>query len=367
MRKKRISLIVIPIIFVFLFVLLFITRNTVNKQPRNIILMIGDGMGISQITTGRIYRHPMHMERFNIMGLATTYSKKQFITDSAAGATALSTGYKVENGVIAMSLDGERYPTIAERAKELGKSAGVVATTGITHATPAAFISHVESRNMQDVIAEQIANNTWDVLFGSGWGYFVPQHVEGSLRNDDKNPLEILQQKMQVALTPEEFKNLANIPAAALLHRTNNFPKASDNFEITLEMMTHKALKILSKNNKGFFLMVEGSQIDWGGHENDMIYIRDEMLAFDDAVGVVLDFAEKDKNTLVIITADHETGGMSLLSGDFENHELIGYHFATKGHTATMVPVFSYGPYAERFGGIQDNTDIGKMMLSLWK
>ncbi len=366
MRKKDISQIAIISILILLVILLLITRDTVNRQPRNIILMIGDGMGVSQVTTGRIYRHPMHLERFGIMGLITTHSNNRFKTDSAAGATALGTGFKTDNGVISMSPEGEVYPTIAEQAKELGKSAGVVATTGITHATPAAFISHVKSRRMQDVIAEQISEGSWDVLFGAGWGYFVPQSMEGSLRTDDKNPLDILKSKMQVALTPEEFKALENKPAAALLERTNYFPKASDSFEITLEMMTRKALDILSNNNKGFFLMVEGSQIDWGGHANDMEYVRDEMLAFDDAVGAALDFAVRDKNTLIIITADHETGGMSLLSGDFEKHELVGYDFTTKGHSAVMVPVFSLGPSAVLFGGMQDNTDIGRKMFQLW-
>ncbi|BFN37793.1 alkaline phosphatase [Fidelibacter multiformis] len=366
MRKKDISQLAIIGILILLVILLLVTRDTVNKQPRNIILMIGDGMGVTQVTTGRIYRHPMHLERFGMMGLITTYSKNRFKTDSAASGTAFATGNKTDNGVISMSPQGEVYPTIAERAKELGKSAGVVATTGITHATPAVFISHVKSRGMQDVIAEQIAEGSWDVLFGAGWGYFVPQNVEGSLRTDDKIPLEMLKSKMQVALTPEEFNALGDRRAAAMLERTNYFPKASEGFEITLEMMTRKALDILSNNNKGFFLMVEGSQIDWGGHANDMEYIRDEMLAFDDAVGAVLDFAEEDKNTLVIVTADHETGGMAVLSGDFEEHELVGYDFATKGHSAVMVPVFSFGPSAKLFGGMQDNTDIGKKMFQLW-
>lgn len=366
MRKKDISQLALIGALILLVILLLVTRDTVNKQPRNMILMIGDGMGVAQVTTGRIYRHPMHLERFGIMGLITTYSKNRFTTDSAASGTALATGYKTDNGIISMSPQGEVYPTIAERAKELGKSAGVVATTGITHATPAVFISHVKSREMQDVIAEQIADGPWDVLFGAGWGYFVPQSVKGSLRTDDKNPLDILKSKMQVALTPEEFRALKDRRAAAMLERTNYFPKASEGFEITLEMMTRKALDILSNNNKGFFLMVEGSQIDWGGHENDMEYIRDEVLAFDDAVGAVLDFAEEDKNTLVIVTADHETGGMALLSGDFEKHELVGYHFATKGHSGVMVPVFSFGPSAQLFGGMQDNTDIGKKMFRLW-
>ncbi|MCD6234049.1 MAG: alkaline phosphatase [Candidatus Marinimicrobia bacterium] len=366
MRKKDISQLAIIGILILLVILLLVTRDTINKQPRNIVLMIGDGMGVAQVTTGRIYRYPMNLERFGIMGLATTYSSNRFITDSAAGATALGTGHKTDNGVISMSPERDVYPTIAEQAKKLGKSAGVVATTGITHATPAVFISHVKSRGMQDVIAEQIADGSWDVLFGAGWGYFVPQNVEGSLRTDDKNLLDVLKSKMQVALTPEEFKTLKDKPAAALLERANDFPKASEGFEITLEMMTRKALDILSNNNKGFFLMVEGSQIDWGGHANDMEYIRDEMLAFDDAVGAVLDFAEEDRNTLVIVTSDHETGGMTILSGDYENHELLGYDFATKGHSGVMVPVFSYGPSAALFGGMQDNTDIGKKMLRLW-
>ncbi len=367
MRKKDISQYAVIGALVLLVILLLVTRDTINKQPRNIILMIGDGMGVSQVTTGRIFRHPMHLERFHIMGLMTTYSKNRFNTDSAASGTAMATGHKTNNGVISMGPNGEVYPTIAEKAKTMKKSAGVVTSTGVTHATPAVFISHVESRGMQDVIAEQIVRGNWDVLFGAGWGYFVPQSTDGSLRNDDKDLLSELRGKMQVALTADEFKALENKPAAALLARTNHFPKASEGFGVSLADMTQKALDIVSENNKGFFLMVEGAQIDWGGHANDMEYIRDEMLAFDDAVGVALDFAIRDRNTLIIVTSDHETGGMSLLSGDFEKQELIGYDFATKGHTAVMIPVFSFGPSAILFGGMQDNTEIGKKMLQLWE
>jgi alkaline phosphatase len=367
MRKKDISHIAIIGSLILLVILLLVTRDMINKQPRNIILMIGDGMGVSQLTTGRIYRHPMHLERFGIMGMITTHSKNRFNTDSAAAGTALATGYKTHNGMISMSPDGEVYPTIAEQAKKMGKSAGVVTSTGITHATPAVFLSHVESRGMQDVIAEQITQGNWDVLFGSGWGYFVPQNTEGSLRTDDKDLLSDLRNKMQVALTVDEFRTLEKKPAAALFERTNHFPKASEGFDVSLADMTRKALDILSENNKGFFLVVEGAQIDWGGHANDMEYIRDEMLAFDDAVGIAMDYAIEDKNTLIIVTSDHETGGMALLSGDFEKHELIGYDFSTKGHTAEMVPVFSYGPSALLFGGMQDNTDIGNKMFYLWE
>ena len=367
MNKKILFSISTIILLTIVILTGFSCQKKENDIPRNIVLLIGDGMGVTQITTARIYRHPMHLERFGIMGLMTTYSNNRFNTDSAASGTAMATGFKTDNGVISQSPDGEKYQTIAEYAKLIGKSAGVVASTGITHATPAVFISHMDSRGAQTDIAEQIANQNYDVLFGSGWGYFVPQSVEGSLRKDEKDLISVLKSKMQVVLNADDFFKLEDKPAAALLERTNYFPRAMENQKISLADMTQKALQILSKNEKGFFLMVEGSQIDWGGHANDMEYILTEMLAFDDAVGIAMDFAEKDGNTLVIVTADHETGGMTLLNGSFQEKKLTEYHFSTKGHTADMVPVFSYGPSALLFGGMQDNTDIGKKMFQLWR
>lgn len=367
MNKKTLLSISIIILLSMTIFTGFSCQKKENETPRNIILLIGDGMGVSQVTTARIYRHPLHMERFGIMGLMTTYSNNRFKTDSAASGTAIATGYKTDNGVISQSPDGEKYQTIAEYAKLIGKSAGVVASTGITHATPAVFLSHMDSRGSQTAIAEQIAEQNFDVLFGAGWGYFVPQSVEGSLRNDDKDLISVLRGKMQVVLNADDFFKLEDKPAAALLERTNYFPKAMENPKVTLANMTQKALQILSINKKGFFLMVEGSQIDWAGHANDMEYILTEMLAFDDAIGVAMDFAENDGKTLVIVTADHETGGMTLLNGSFPEKELTEYHFSTKGHSAVMVPVFSYGPSALLFGGMQDNTDIGKKMFQLWR
>jgi len=367
MNKKTLLSISIFILLSMTIFTGFSCQKKENETPRNIILLIGDGMGVSQVTTARIYRHPMHMERLGIMGLMTTYSNNRFKTDSAASGTAMATGNKTDNGVISQSPDGEKYQTIAEYAKLIGKSAGVVASTGITHATPAVFLAHMESRGLQTDIAEQIAEQNFDVLFGAGWGYFVPQTVEGSLRKDDKDLISLLRGKMQVVLNADDFSKLEDKPAAALLERTNYFPKAIENPEVTLADMTQKALQILSKNKKGFFLMVEGSQIDWGGHANDMEYILTEMLAFDDAVGIAMDFAEINENTLVIVTSDHETGGMSLLNGSFQDQVLTEYHFSTEGHSAVMVPVFSYGPSALLFGGMQDNTDIGKKMFQLWR
>ena len=366
--KKRYALTILTIILlVSVLFSVFSFQFKESDIPMNIILFIGDGMGVSQVTTARIYRHPMHLERLKTMGLLTTYSNNRFKTDSAAAGTALATGYKTDNGVIAQSPDGEKFQTIAEYAKTIGKSSGVVASTGITHATPASFLAHKDSRGSQAEIAEQIAAMNFDVLFGAGWGYFVPATVEGSLRNDEKDLLEVMRMKMQVVINTDDFETLEDEPAAALLERTNYFPKAMDNPKISLADMTRKALQILSKNNKGFFLMVEGSQMDWGGHSNDVNYIMTEMLAFDDAIGIAMDFAEKNGKTLVIVTADHETGGLTLLNGSFTEQTLTEYHFSTTGHTAEMVPVFSYGPSASLFGGIQDNTEIGKKMFELWK
>jgi len=237
-----------------------------------------------------------------------------------------------------------------------------VSTCAVTHATPAGFVAHVPSRGQQIKIAEQIAASEVDVLFGGGLQYFDPPPSTNAPAGKVNPALDVLKNKMQVALTTEEFRKIKAPKKAAALLYPKHPPYAADR-EISLAELTGKAIEILSQDKDGFFLMVEGSQIDWAGHKNNSSNVVAETVDFDDAVGVGLDFAEKNSETLVIITADHETGGFALLKGSLGNHTADKTAFAHTGHTASMVPLFAYGPGSEAFSGILDNTDIGKTMI----
>ena len=335
-----------------------------NAVPTNIILYIGDGMGVSQVSAEKLTRGKINLERFKSVGLLTTYSASDFVTESAAAATAMATGFKTYNGALSVSTDQKPLKTVFEYAEEDGKSTGVIATCTITHATPAAFLVHVPGRNEHAEIAEQIVSSGVDVIIGGGWAYFVPDSVEDSKRDDSKYLLKDLEQRMPVVRSLEQFRNVKDVDKLAAFLAPVHLPKALER-NYGLAELTSKAIEILSKNNAGFMLMVEGSQIDWAGHDNNLVDILAEMNDFDAAVGVGLDFAEKNGNTLVVVTADHETGGFAINNGSLETREITDAGFTTGSHTAVMVPVFAYGPGEEGFTGIQDNTIVGKRLIEL--
>jgi alkaline phosphatase len=335
-----------------------------EATPKNIILYIGDGMGVSQVSAEKITKGKINLERFKSVGLLTTYSATDLVTESAAAATALATGFKTYNGALSVSTERKPLKTVMEYAEEDGKSTGVIATCTITHATPAAFFSHVPSRNQHAEIAEQIANSGVDVIIGGGWAYFVSDSVENSKRDDNKNLLHVLEQRMPVVRSLEEFRKVKDVDRLAAFLAPVHLPEALER-NYGLAELTSKAIEILAKNNAGFVLMVEGSQIDWAGHDNNLTDLLAEMDDFDTAVGVGLDFAEKNGNTLVVVTADHETGGFAIKNGSVETRTITDPGFTTGSHTAAMVPVFASGPGEEGFRGIQDNTIVGKRLIEL--
>jgi alkaline phosphatase len=302
------------------------------------------------------------MERCPVGGLVLTHSGNSMVTDSAAAGTAMATGYKTSNGTVSQTPGGIPLKTVLEVAEEKGKSTGLVCTSAVTHATPASFAAHAAKRSMQPAIAEQLAAAEIEVLFGGGLGFFLPNTAAGSLRTDETDLLHSLSNQMTVVTTLEQFDAMGVPERAAGLFASNALPKASEG-RIALSVMTAKALEILSRNKTGFFLMVEGSQIDWGGHANDTDYVLSELFDFDEAVGVALDFAELDGDTLVIVTSDHETGGFVLLDGSVDSRFVSETSFAVEKHSASMVPLFAYGPGAEAFGGIRDNTELGRIMM----
>jgi alkaline phosphatase len=333
-----------------------------RTHPTNIIFMIGDGMGVGQVTAAKIESGDLNMERLPVGGLVTTFAGNTLVTDSAASGTAYATGHKTDNGAISVAPGGEPLKTVLEYAEERGMATGLVVTCSITHATPAVFAAHVENRNEEMEIAQQIAASGVDVLFGGGSSFFLPSDVPGGARKDGLNLIDRLRERMPVALSASEFRRLPKGRAAAALVTPGHPPRA-DMREPSLPEMTRKAISILSRDEDGFFLMVEGSQIDWAGHENEHDWLMQEVADFDDAVGLALDFAELDGRTLVVVTADHETGGYSVLDGSLEWHEVTRPSFCTGDHSANMVPILAYGPGSEAFGGINDNTDVGMTLI----
>ncbi len=328
-------------------------RQAAEKKPevKNVILLIGDGMGTAEVYAG-IVSSPtgLNMESFPVCGFHKTYSSDNYITDSAAGGTALSSGKKTRNGMIGMDPDSIPLRSILEIAEEHGLSTGLVSTSAITHATPASFIAHQVNRNMYEAIAADFLATDIDVFIGGGRDHF-------SKRADSLNLLDELRSKgYAVDTSLAQAADVTSGKLACLTAPVHNPTMAQGRGDM-LPRATDKALSLLKQNEKGFFVMIEGSMIDWGGHDNDLQYIISEVIDFDEAVGRALEFAKADGHTLVVVTADHETGGLTHTGGSIPEH-LVKGSFSTGGHTGVMVPVFAYGPGAETFGGIYENTAV---------
>ncbi len=344
-----------------LILLTIIPSAAAKPAARNIILVIGDGMGLTQISAAMLRRPALSLGRFPIVGLASTQSADSLVTDSAAAATALATGHKTHNKKIGLDHNGRPLATLIELAEQAGMLTGLVVTSRVTHATPAAFVAHVEHRRQETQIAAQLIGSGVDIIFGGGRDMFLPR-AHGGQRKDGQDLLKQLALSHVLANDPAAFQRLNTVPAAALLSM-KALPRASQR-PVSLARMTRKALELLSAAEHDFFLLVEGSQIDWAGHENDAEWIIEETLDLDDAITEILAFAKAAPDTLVVVTADHETGGLAL-EGGLPFGQALNLDFTTHGHTATLVPVFAFGPGAEQFSGIYDNTAIGLRLRHL--
>ena len=331
-------------------------KNYTNKKikaskPKNIVFLIGDGMGLAQVYAGLVAnKGSLYIKTMPVSGFSKTNSSDKLITDSAAGATAFSIGEKTYNGAIGVDKSEKPKKTILEMAEEKGLATGLIATCAITHATPASFIAHQQNRGMQEEIASDFLKTDIDLFIGGGRMYFDE-------RKDERNLLFELEAKgYEVVTSIDSLGYSKSDRIAALIEEEHPKPAALGRGDM-LKDASEFALGKLKKNKEGFFLVIEGAQIDWGGHDNNVPYIVTEMLDFDKTVGEVLKFAARDRETLVVITADHETGGLTINGGDLETGVVEG-KFTTGGHTAIAVPVFAFGPQAELFSGIMENTDI---------
>lgn len=340
-----------------------------DEEPKveNIIYMIGDGMGVAHISSAQIAQdyEPLNMERAHYVGLAKTYSANNRITDSAAAGTALSTGYKTNNSMIGMTPDNLPHPSIREKAEKAGMTTGVIATYPVTNATPAAFVAHVDNRYKEDEITTYYISNEVDVFMGGGSKRF-------DQRADSLNLFDTLREKgYTIAFDLGELEGISE-GKVALLPTEDSMPSYLDGRGDFLPNATAKALEILGANARaektGFFLMVEGSQIDGKAHGHDLEGMIAEIRDFDNAVKVAFDYADTHPGTLVVVTADHETGGLTIVNGnrsfDLHDHQ-VDYAWTTGGHTGGMVPIFAYGTGAENFSGVFENTDLPKIMCRL--
>lgn len=386
-----------------------------NAQKR-VILFIGDGVGASHWTAARIASaEPLAVSQFKVMGLVDTRASNTLITESGAGATAYASGVRTYYFAIGVGPDSQPVETVLEAAKKKGWATGLVATSSITHATPAAFASHVKSRASEFDIAKQMTALGPDVMLGAGTRFFSPR-----TRPDSADLIGQLQATHTVVTDAGAFESLKDttIKRVVGLFGEVEMPIASRR-RPTLPAMTKKAIDILSRDPDGFFLMVEGSQTDWRAHDNmPLDWVIDEILDFDSAIGVALEYQRRVPDVLILVVADHETGGlaietaidsvlmvaaadslsravrglataMSVLSRPAADSaeativhmqitgarlragargartERLFADYTTGGHTAQMVPLFASGPGAAAFGGMIDNYRVGQMLLEI--
>lgn len=323
-----------------------------EKSP-NIIFMIGDGTGLSQITAGMYSNgNQTALENFEVIGLSKTHSANSLVTDSAASGTAMACGVKTFNGVIGIDLKNKKQPSILELATEKGYTSGLIATSSIVHATPASFYAKVTSRKKYQEIARQLSESEVDFFIGGGKKHFIR-------REDNRNLLDEMSSYDFVDRLSDFEKSTAK--KIGLFTNMDEPMPIAEGRKPPLKDAVSAMLKKLDQKNKPFFLMIEGSQIDWGGHSNDLNYIITEFKDFDGAIQEVLNYLKENPNTLLVVTSDHETGGLGIDSGNIKNFKPRG-GFVTKGHTASMVPVFAIGVGAKKYSGIYDNTAIFSKM-----
>ncbi|WP_067724721.1 alkaline phosphatase [Oceanobacillus damuensis] len=406
-----------------------------NQKVENVIYMIPDGFSSDYAANYRVYKGENAIWDDHLKGMFTTYSADSDVTDSAAAGTAMATGEKTNNGVIGLDTEGNELQTILEASQEEGKASGLVATSTISHATPAAFASHVESRNNETEISRQLVDSDVDVMLGGGKNNFLPISEGGNqeelnlIEQAEENGYEFVETRDELLdatdIDVEEGERLLGLFAddalAPELHR-------SETEEPSLAEMTGTAIDVLEEDKDGFFLVVEGSQIDWAGHDNDAAWAMSDVAAFEAAVEAAIEFAEEDGNTLVVVAGDHDTGGMTtgsngqmdLNAAVLQNVTATGEYMAAQlnedrtnvnevvntytgfelteeetqliqqasdaklaintvvsdratigwtstNHTGADIPVYVYGPQSDKFVGFYDNTDLPKIIAEAMK
>ncbi|MFC1481019.1 alkaline phosphatase [Candidatus Neomarinimicrobiota bacterium] len=385
MVRTKIFSILTPLVIIIAGLLLVQSRENVTDNPKSIILIIADGTGIGQHSYSYYFTDNYAPAKFDHVGLVTTHSADKRlvttsvegaralasgvkiteigewrkVTDSAAGGTALSSGVKTYNSAIGVNAGVEPVKNITEYAHEMNMATGLVATSSITSATPASFAAHIDKRDKEDIIAQQMADSEINVLLGGGQKFF------NSKANGGVQEINLLQKMhdngVQVVTALDEI----SYPADRLvgLFSDGGLPRAIDGRSPTTSQMAEVALKVLETDDDGFFLMIEESQVDWAGHDNESEYLLGELESLNDLVDFVLAYQAKNPNVLVILTADHETGGLSVVNKS--KGPGLESAWKTTGHTGNFVPVFATGPGGDYFDGLLDNTDIAKQLITM--
>lgn len=334
-------------------------KETKQETPKafNVIYMIGDGMALPQVfATMLATGEDLAFQQFPYIGVVDTRSASNDITDSAAGGTALACDKKTKNGMVGMDVDTLAMESILDVLADQGKSTGIVVTCYAGHATPATFFAKVPARKMYEDIAMQMAeSDKLNVMIAGGRKHFTHR----------KDSLDLLE-RMENELGWKVYDTLADIDTNcmkyAVLAADGHMPIAPERGDFLPEGVK-TALKTLSQDKDGFFLMVEGSQIDFACHAHDSVNMVDETVDFSKAVQVALDFAKADGNTLVVVTADHETGGLTMIDpqGHYSN---VSFHYSTGSHTCLPVMIYAYGPGAEQFTGWMQNNEVKAKILN---
>jgi alkaline phosphatase len=328
-----------------------------DTKVKNVILLIGDGMGLAQIHAGWIANYgKLNITMIRNSGFSQTAASNSGNTDSAAGATAMAVGEKTNNRYIGMGPDDKNRTNLPDTLAGYGFKTGIISSGDITDATPAAFYAHQPERSFNQAIAKDLLRSHVDVLVGSNKKSF--------LANADTTLMSALKDKGYTSnSTLEQFKQQTGGKQLVLLPDSVTRPVKDGRGDMLVQSLK-KTIELLSANKKGFFIMAEGAQIDYGGHANDLPYVVTELHDFDKAVAAALQFADQDGQTLVLVTADHETGGLTLLEASAEKGHIQG-EFSTNDHTNIMVPVYAYGPGSAAFRGTYPNTAIFHKILKV--
>ncbi|MFN7492110.1 MAG: alkaline phosphatase [Cyclobacteriaceae bacterium] len=329
-----------------------------GQRPKNLIIMIGDGAGLAQFYSGyTANRGKLNVFQIPMVGFSITNSSDSYITDSAAGATAIAAGTKTKNRFIGVDSTGKRLPLLTYKLKKKKYQTAIISNGDITDATPASFYAFQPERIMSEEIALDFIQSDVDLLMGGGLKSFQQ-------RKDGKKLFDVLRQKGYQ--TTSNFGTIDTLTSMkfVVLDDSAVIAKKKGRGDFLIRSL-NKSLDVFTKSNSPFFIMLESAQIDWGGHNNDLEYVVTEVLDFDQTIGEALKFADQNKETLILITADHETGGLSLIDGDIQTGYVHG-SFSTNDHTGIMVPVFAYGPGAEVFKGIHQNTELYHLLMELF-
>lgn len=377
---------------------MLVTSCCNNSEPKvkNVIYLIGDGMGFGAVTSLLLSEDEMTgFEQASVIGLSETCSANNYVTDSAAGGTALATGTRTNNGFVGADPEGNQLTSVLRKAQAMGKKTGIVVNTTLTEATPAAFYAGVTSRKMVFDIAKQFTESNVDVAIGGGLDHFIarPDSLDLTATLIEKGYDVFLNWETVLGTDSEKFVGILPLYDLHRREENNGTASAAEGQEVCLaaqlaslnedvnathlseptvylEKATVKALDILSRNNKdGFFLMIESAIIDGYGHNNDSDGMIVEMKEFNRTLQNMIDYVNNNPETLLVVTADHETGGTGVYYNGHKpgNEGPVKLNFSTSGHTGTVVPVFAFGAGAQEFGCLMKNTDIPKKIEALMK